>query len=62
MRTNIMNVCCIMSNEKMPRLNVYLDQATKDKLKELSDNENRPVSRQIKHMLEFYLEHKDKVK
>jgi len=51
-----------MTNEKMPRLNVYLDNETKDKLKNVSDNENRPVSRQIKHMLEFYLKYKDKVK
>ncbi len=62
MRINILNMWCIMSNEAMPRLNVYLDQITKDKLKEISDNENRPISRQIKHMLEFYLKYKDKVK
>lgn len=49
-----------MSN--VPRLNIYLDQETKDKLKEISDKENRPISRQIKHMLEFYLKYKDKVK
>jgi len=46
----------------VPRLNVYLDQKTKDKLKELSDEENRPISRQIKHMMEFYIQHKDKLK
>lgn len=40
---------------------MYLDKKTKDKLKEISDQENRPVSRQIKHMLEFYLKHKNKI-
>ena len=60
MRINNIVVCCVMSN--VPRLNVYLDQKTKDTLKEISDKENRPVSRQIKHMMEFYLKYKDKVK
>ena len=60
MRINDIVVCCIM--KYVPRLNVYLDQKTKDKLKDVSDKENRPVSRQIKHMMEFYLKYKDKVK
>jgi len=59
MRINNIVVCCVMFN--VPRLNVYLDHKTKDKLKEISDGENRPVSRQIKHMLEFYIQYKNKV-
>lgn len=48
--------------EYVPALNLYLDEQTKTILKEISDKENRPISRQVKHMLEFYLKYKDKVK
>ena len=60
MRIKNIVMCCVIFN--VPRLKVYLDQKTKDKLKEIYDEENRPVSRQIKYMLEFYLQYKNKVK
>jgi len=40
----------------MPRINISLNNDTIKKLKEISNKENRAVSKQIKHMLEFYLE------
>jgi len=42
----------------MPSMNLYLDDATKKKLKEISEKENRSPSKQVKHMLEFYLKHR----
>ena len=48
--------------DHVPTLNLYFDEKTKKKLKELSDKENRPISRQVKHMMEFYIKNKDKVK
>ena len=44
----------------MASMNLYLDEATKRKLKEISEKENRSPSRQVKHMLEFYIRNKDK--
>jgi len=52
-------MCYIM--HIVPRINIYLDAETKEQLKQVSEKENRPVSRQIKHMLEFYIQHKDQV-
>ena len=48
-----------MNMTSVPRINIYLDKETKETLKELSEKENRPVSRQIKHMMEYYLANKD---
>jgi len=45
--------------DNVPRINVYLDKETKETLKQISEKENRPVSRQIKHMMEYYLAHKE---
>jgi hypothetical protein len=49
-------------NTTMPGYNLYLDEGTKEKLKTIAEKENRSPSRQVKHMLEFYLKNKDKVK
>ena len=46
----------------MPSLNLYIDDETKKLLKDVAEEENRSPSRQVKHMLEFYIENKDKVK
>ena len=43
-------------------LNISLPKEQRDKLKKLAENENRAISHQIVHMLEFYLKFKDKVK
>ena len=43
--------------QNMPTLNLYIDNKTKDQLKELADKENRSISKQVKHMLEYYIEH-----
>ena len=59
MRIMLMIMCYIM--HIVPRINIYLDAETKEQLKQVSEKENRPVSRQIKHMLEFYIQHKDQV-
>lgn len=44
----------------MASMNLYLDETTKKKLKEISEKENRSPSKQVKHMLEFYIRNKDK--
>jgi len=46
----------------VPSINLYLDEKTKKKLKDLAELENRSPSKQVKHMMEFYIENKDKVK
>jgi len=46
----------------MPSINLYLDKKTKKKLKDLAEIENRSPSKQVKHMLEFYIKNKDKLK
>lgn len=40
----------------VPRINIYLDEEVKNKLKNLANSENRSVSKQIKHMMEYYLD------
>jgi len=49
-------------NNQMPRMNISLTKEQMKKLKDLSNEEHRPYSNQIIHMMEFYLKHKDKVK
>jgi len=46
----------------MPSMNLYLDEKTKEKLKDIARRENRSPSKQVKHMMEFYLKNKDKIK
>jgi predicted transcriptional regulator len=43
-------------------MNLYLDEETKNSLKEIAEKENRSPSKQVKHMIEFYMKYKDKVK
>ena len=54
MRINIILWGFIMGN--VPRINIYLDEEVKKKLKNLANSENRSVSKQIKHMMEYYLD------
>ena len=51
-----------MKNEKMPRMNISLTKEEEKRLKDLSKKEHRPYSNQIIHMMDFYIENKDKVK
>lgn len=44
----------------MPRKNISMSEEDIQKLKKIAKEEHRPVSSQIKHMLEFYLENKNK--
>ena len=44
------------------KLNLSLTKEQKDKLIDLANKENRKYSQQIVHMMEFYIENKDKVK
>ena len=46
----------------MPRMNISLTKEQQKQLKELAKKENRKYSQQIVHMMEFYIENKDKVK
>ncbi len=48
--------------DKMPKMTISLSKQDEKKLKELSKKEHRPYSNQIVHMMEFYIENKDKVK
>lgn len=44
------------------RTTISLTKEDKKKLADLSKEEHRPISQQIVHMMEFYIENKDKVK
>jgi len=46
---------------RMPSLNLYLDEETKKKLKDVAEEENRSPSKQVKHMMEFYIKNKNKI-
>jgi len=46
----------------MPSMNLYLDEKTKKELKKIAEEENRSPSKQVKHMMEFYLRNRNKVK
>jgi len=48
--------------DNMARINLYLDPETEKTFRKLSKEENRPMSKQLKQMMEFYIENKDKVK
>jgi len=43
----------------MVRMNISLDEKTRMRLRMVSKEENRPMSKQIKHMIEFYIRHRD---
>ena len=47
--------------KNMPSMNLYLDEKTKKQLKDLAKVENRSPSKQVKHMMEHYLEYKKKL-
>jgi len=52
-----------MNNDKeMPRKTISMDKKKLDTLEELSKKEHRSASQQIVHMMECYIENKDKVK
>jgi len=52
-----------MNNEnEMPRKTISMKKEESDKLDELAENEHRSVSQQIVHMMEFYLQYRDKGK
>jgi len=49
-------------NSNMVRMSISLSKEVEKKLKDISKEEHRKFSDQIEHMLEFYLQYKDKVK
>lgn len=46
----------------MPHMTISLSKEKMKKLKELAESENRHYSNQIIHMMDFYIENKEKVK
>lgn len=46
----------------MPRKTISMSKQVNDELDKLAKGEHRSVSQQIVHMMEFYIENKDKVK
>ena len=44
----------------MTRMNISLDEETMKQLREIADRENRPISKQIKQMMEYYIQHTQK--
>lgn len=48
--------------QKSKRMNISLSPDVMKALKDISNRENRPISKQIKEMMEFYIRWKDKVK
>jgi len=52
-----------MNNENdMPRKTISMNKVEGERLDDLAEEEHRTVSKQIVHMLDFYLKFKDKVK
>lgn len=52
-----------MNNEnEMPRKTISMGKKELDTLEKLSKNEHRSASQQIVHMMEFYINNKDKMK
>lgn len=58
---SIIYLGCGLIMKNMPSMNLYLDEKTKKILKDIAEKENRSPSKQVKHMMEFYLKNKDKV-
>ena len=44
----------------VPSINLYLDEKTKKQLKTIAEKENRSPSKQVKHMMEFYIQFNQK--
>jgi predicted transcriptional regulator len=44
----------------VPSINLYLDKETKELLQQVAEKENRSPSKQVKHMLEYYIKNKVK--
>ena len=51
-----------MIKNKMPNVTISLSKDDKKKLDDLANTENRKRSNQIVHMMELYLQYKDKLK
>ena len=50
-----------MDNNIMSRMNISLTNQQIKQLKTLAEKENRPYSKQILHMMEFYVKNKDRI-
>ena len=46
----------------MPRKTISMNKQESDQLDTMAKKEHRSVSKQIVHMMEFYIENKDKAK
>lgn len=57
----LLNSWCRIMN-KMVNVTLSMSKEKKKKLDEIAKQENRKRSNQVIHMMEFYLEYKDKVK
>ena len=51
-----------MTKNKMPNVTISLSKDDKEKLDDLANTENRKRSNQIVHMMELFLQYKDKLK
>ena len=51
-----------MTKNKMPNVTINLSKDDKEKLDDLANTENRKRSNQIVHMMELFLQYKDKLK
>ena len=51
-----------MDKNRMPKMTISLTKEHMKTLKDLSEKEHRPYSNQIIHMMEFYIENKDRIK
>jgi len=49
------------TDKEMPRKTISMGKKELDTLEDLSKKEHRSASQQIVHMMEFYLQYKDKV-
>jgi len=45
--------------KRTPNLTLYIDKKNQDKLKRVAKEDNRSMSKQVIHMMEYYIKHKD---
>ena len=59
---NIIYVVIDLENDKVPNITISLNKEEKQLFDKLCEDGTRGPSAQVKHMMKFFINHKDKVK